>query len=180
MNSVFHDLYDHYHQDLFKFLIYLTRDRDLAEDLVQEVYVRVLKSYDRFKGNSSEKTWLFSIAKNVAVDHFRKQKTLKRRILERFEHTSEDILDPSKLPEEIILQSEEIRRVFACLSLCTLDQQMVIITRYIQEFSIEETAHILGWTKSKVKTTQHRALNVLREKLKNDETKEALFYEGNK
>ena len=71
-DSIFHRLYDTYHQDVFQFLIYLVKNRIVAEDLSHEVYVRVLKSYDRFQGRSSEKTWLFAIAKNVAIDYFRK------------------------------------------------------------------------------------------------------------
>ena len=66
-DSVFSRLYDEYHNDVFRFLIYLMRDRDQAEDLMHEVYVRVLKAYSGFEGKSSEKTWLFSIAKNVAI-----------------------------------------------------------------------------------------------------------------
>ena len=73
--SIFHRLYDEYHQDVFQFLIYLVKNRTVAEDLSHEVYVRVLKAYERFEGKSSEKTWLFSIAKNVAIDYFRKKCT---------------------------------------------------------------------------------------------------------
>jgi len=49
-DSVFHRLYDNYHQDVFQFLIYLVKNRQTAEDLVQEVYVRVLRAYSRFEG----------------------------------------------------------------------------------------------------------------------------------
>ena len=70
--SIFHRLYDEYHQDVFRFLVYLVKNRTVAEDLSHEVYVRVLKAYERFESKSSEKTWLFSIAKNVAIDYFRK------------------------------------------------------------------------------------------------------------
>lgn len=80
MDSVFNDLHQRYHRDLFQFLFYMVKSRELAEDLVQEVYIRVLKAYQNFEGNSSEKTWLFSIARNVAIDYFRKQKSWKKII----------------------------------------------------------------------------------------------------
>ena len=83
-DSVFHRLYDSYHQDVFQFLIYLVKNRQTAEDLVQEVYVRVLRAYSSFEGKSSEKTWLFSIAKNIAIDHFRKQAVQKEEIIRIF------------------------------------------------------------------------------------------------
>lgn len=162
MDSVFDDLYTNYHQDVFQFLFYMVKSKELAEDLVQEVYIRVLKSYDRFEGKSSEKTWLFSIARNVAIDSFRKQKGWKQRILEKFDWTEQQIRDDSPVPEDIAMQREEIQMIYRCLDLCTVDQKMVIIMRYIQELSISETAEALHWTESKVKTTQHRALKVLK------------------
>lgn len=162
MDSVFDHLYQKYHQDLFRFLFYMVKNKELAEDLVQEVYIRVLKAYDRFEGNSSEKTWLFSIAKNVAIDHFRKQKGWKKWLLEKLDFSATQISDQLPLPEELAQQREEIKLIYHCLDQCTVDQKMVIILRYIHELSISETAEALDWTESKVKTTQHRAIKTLR------------------
>ena len=91
-DSVFHRLYEQYHQDVFKFLIYLTRDRDHAEDLMHEVYVRVLRAYAGFEGKSSEKTWLFSIAKNVAIDHFRKNAVRKKHLFDKFDWEKSELV----------------------------------------------------------------------------------------
>ncbi len=165
MDSVFDELYQKYHHDVFQFLFYMVKNKEQAEDLVQEVYIRVLKSYGKFEGKSSEKTWLFSIARNVAIDFYRKQKGWKQRILEKFDWTTQQVKDELPLPQEIALQREEIRRMYQSLDHCTVDQRAVIILRYLQELSIAETAETLGWTESKVKTTQHRALNVLRNKM---------------
>ena len=57
------------------------------------MYIRVLKSYSKFQGNSSEKTWLFSIARNVAIDWFRKQKNWKQRLIDKFDWTEQQIKD---------------------------------------------------------------------------------------
>ncbi|OCA90970.1 RNA polymerase sigma factor SigX [Bacillus sp. FJAT-27225] len=162
MDSVFTDLYNKYHQEVFQFLFYMVRSKEQAEDLVQEVYIRVLRSYSRFEGKSSEKTWLFSIARNVAIDHFRKQKGWKQKLLEKFDWSTAQVRDHQPLPEEIALQREEIKGMFKSLDLCTHDQRAVIIMRYLNDLSIAETAKVLGWTESKVKTTQHRAIKVLK------------------
>ncbi|WP_044340136.1 RNA polymerase sigma factor SigX [Rossellomorea aquimaris] len=162
MDSVFEKLYSDYHQDVFQFLIYMVQNRQQAEDLVQEVYIRVLKSHERFEGKSSERTWLFSIAKNVAIDHFRKQKNWKNRILDKFDWSRNDVTDDAALPEEIAVAKEEIQVLYECLKMCSTDYRMVIIMRYLQELSIAETSEVLGWTESKVKTTQHRAIKWLR------------------
>jgi RNA polymerase sigma-70 factor, ECF subfamily len=165
MDSVFDDLYQKYHQDVFQFLFYLVRNKEHAEDLVQEVYIRVLKSYNRFEGRSSEKTWLFSIARNVAIDFFRKQKGWKQRIIEKFDWATLKAKDGDPIPEEMIVQKEEIRWVFNCLDHCTVDQRAVIVFRFMQDMTISETATALGWSESKVKTTQHRALKVLKSQM---------------
>jgi RNA polymerase sigma-70 factor, ECF subfamily len=162
MDSVFDELYQKYHQDVFQFLFYLVRNKEQAEDLVQEVYIRVLKSYNRFEGRSSEKTWLFSIARNVAIDFFRKQKGWKLRIIEKFDWATLKVKDGDPIPEEMIVQKEEIRWVYNCLDHCTVDQRAVIVLRFMQDMTISETATTLDWSESKVKTTQHRALKVLK------------------
>ncbi|MCM3690587.1 RNA polymerase sigma factor SigX [Neobacillus niacini] len=172
MEAIFNDLYKKYHYELFNFLFYMVQSKEQAEDLVQEVYIRVLKSYQHFKGESSEKTWLIAIARNVAIDFFRKQKGLNQRMINKVEMIDLPIRDESPLPEEMVFQSEDKKLMYHCLEKCTLDQKSVIILRYIQELSILETAQVLGWKESKVKTTQHRAIKQLKvymnEKLRQD------------
>lgn len=163
--QIFHRLYDHYHKDVFQFLIYLTKDRLTAEDLSHEVYIRAIKSYGSFRQDASEKTWLFAIAKNVAIDHFRKQKVRNQYGGDGFEWEKEQLISESPSPEYKTMLNEETRQVFDALELCTGDQKIVILLRYIQQMSIQETAEILNWTEAKVKTTQHRAIQRLRETL---------------
>ncbi|KMJ59795.1 MULTISPECIES: RNA polymerase sigma factor SigX [Bacillaceae] len=162
MNTVFQELYEKYHQDVYQFLYYMVNNKEQAEDLVQEVYIKVLRSYDRFEGKSSEKTWLFSIAKHVAIDSFRKHKGWKNKLLETFDWNKQQVRDHAPLPEEIALQNEQVQQMYRCLDKCKVDHRLVLVLRYIQALSIQETAQILGWTESKVKTTQHRALKVLK------------------
>lgn len=108
--SVFHRIYEEYHQDVYRFLIYLTKDRALSEDLLHEVYVRVLKSYGSFQGRSSERTWLFSIAKNVAFDHFRKANVRKKRTDDSYDWEIAQPADKGPTPEEAALHSDEMSR----------------------------------------------------------------------
>ncbi|MBD8070294.1 RNA polymerase sigma factor SigX [Bacillus sp. PS06] len=172
MNAVFQKLYEKYHHDVFSFLLYMVKNREQAEDLVQEVYIRVLKSYDRFEGKSSEKTWLFSIARHVAIDSFRKQKGWKQRIIDSFDWSKQQVQDVAPLPEEITIQNEQIQMMYTCLDKCSVDQRLVLVLRYIQSLSIAETAEALGWTESKVKTTQHRGLKVLKAHMEESGVKE--------
>ncbi|RCW64879.1 RNA polymerase sigma factor SigX [Saliterribacillus persicus] len=174
MKTTFEELYDKYHTDLYQFIFYMVKNKENTEDIVQEVYVKVLESYQTFKGDSSEKTWLFSIARHVTIDFFRKQQRKKKRILDFFNWSEkgESIPASQALPEEIAIQNEELKQVFLALDDCTEDQRSVIILRYIQSFSIKETASVLGWTESKVKTTQHRAISQLKEHIDTSTRKE--------
>ena len=164
-DSVFHRLYEQYHQDVFKFLIYLTRNRDHAEDLSHEVYVRVLRAYAGFEGKSSEKTWLFSIAKNVAIDHFRKNSVRRKHLYDKFDWEKSELVSTGILPDEMAVISEEMKELLKELDTCTGDQKMVIHMRYFHDLSIAESAEVLGWTEGKVKTTQHRAIKSLQKKI---------------
>ncbi|MCM3597000.1 RNA polymerase sigma factor SigX [Metabacillus idriensis] len=178
MEESFQRIYEKYHGDIFQFLFYMVKNREQAEDLVQEVYIRILKSYDSFEGRSSEKTWIFSIARHVAIDFFRKQKTLKQRILETFDWDRQQIKDLQPMPEEIAAQNEELQGIYRSLNSCTVDQRSVIILRYLQGLSIAETAAALGFTESKVKTTQHRALKALKQHLIDHNVREEGILKG--
>ncbi|WP_042223560.1 RNA polymerase sigma factor SigX [Oceanobacillus manasiensis] len=164
MKVVFDEIYDQYHQDLYQFVFYMVKDKQITEDLVQEVYLRVLKSSEGFRGESSIKTWLFSIARHVSLDYFRRKQRTRDRIAEYFNwgEKSHTLQDNQPLPDELVIKNEEIKKIYKYLDYCTVDQRSVLILRYIQSLSIQETADILNFTTSKVKTTQHRGLKVLK------------------
>lgn len=67
---------DRYGDALFHFTLARVKNREIAEDLVQETFLAAVKSQDRFKGRSSEKTWLFGILKHKVIDHYRKNKSI--------------------------------------------------------------------------------------------------------
>ncbi|MGP4041372.1 sigma-70 family RNA polymerase sigma factor [Gracilibacillus sp. D59] len=165
MKTTFEELYSKYHQDLFQFIFYMVKDKQQTEDIVQDVYIKVLTSYQNFKGESSEKTWLFSIARHVTFDYFRKLKRKRNKFLEFFNwgEEGEQIKSEQQEPEEYILLDDHRKQIYHCMEHCSNDQKQVIILRFIQDFNIKETAEILDWSSSKVKTTQHRALKVLQQ-----------------
>lgn len=176
MRDVFDRLYQEYHHSLFQYIFYMVRNRQVAEELVQEVYIKVMKSYDSFAGNSSEKTWLYSIARHIAIDHIRKQNRRTKRIFGLVDVTDHEnqLKHPDPLPDEILAQNESVKQLYEALNKCKEDQKQVVLLRYVQSLSIKETAEILGWSESKVKTTQHRAIKTLRQLLDNSSNREEL------
>ncbi|SDJ04482.1 RNA polymerase sigma factor SigX [Natribacillus halophilus] len=166
MDRTFDHLYEHYHQSIYQFIFYMVRDRHVAEELVQDVYIKVLGSYETFDGKSSEKTWLFSIAKHLAIDYIRRENRQKRKWFGTVvSNDNVDARDPAPLPEEVTVANDEVRAVYEALGTCSLAHRQVLILRFIESLSVKETATALGWSESKVKTTQHRALQQVKKKL---------------
>ncbi|MGE8207011.1 RNA polymerase sigma factor [Heyndrickxia sp. NPDC080065] len=162
------DWFDQYHQTIFKFIFMLTKDYQQAEDLTQETFYKAYKHYESFNRNSSEKTWLFSIAHNLTLDYLRKQKPI-RLIKELFQPQ----IDKCQLPENIVQLKESSREIYNVLSTLKEAHREVIILRKIKGFSISETAEILNCSEGKVKSTLHRGMLALEKKLKKKED----FYE---
>lgn len=153
------ELFELYADEIFRYARLMLRDDYLAEDLVQEVFIRVLRSWDKFREESNAKTWLWTIARNCLYDVFRKR---KRNSL----HFTEKALDDLQVttPFQSLIELEE--SIYALNE----NQRQVFILRCIQDLSVSDTASVLGWTEAKVKTTLHRAINQLKMTLQEPDT----------
>lgn len=141
----------------------MVRDYQQAEDLTHETFLKAYEKQASFKGASSEKTWLFRIAHNVTIDYIRKRKPI---IL--FKEILLHLKEVKEIPEEYVLIKESSYELYQAISSLKTDYRVVIILRKLKEFSIQETAAILGWTESKVKSTLFRALAALEKQLKKE------------
>ncbi|WP_075980142.1 RNA polymerase sigma factor [Bacillus massilinigeriensis] len=155
--------YDEHSKSVLSFILLMVKDYQQAEDLTHDTFVKAYLYYDSFKHYSSEKTWLFSIGHNLTVDFLRKRKptTFMKEIF----HLQKD---NRPLPEEIIQIKEESYELYKALGKIKDTYRKVIILRKIKGFSIEDTANILGWSESKVKSTLFRAIPVLKKQLKKE------------
>ncbi|WP_142303548.1 RNA polymerase sigma factor [Evansella halocellulosilytica] len=140
----------------------MTRDYQQSEDLTHDTYVKAYKNLASFKGKSSVKSWLFSIAHNVTIDYLRKRKAV--RLVKDTMWFTQKYDKP--LPEEIVQLNEDFKELHKALNELKASHRAVIIMRKIKGFSIKETCEILGWSESKVKSTLHRAMPALEKKLK--------------
>lgn len=153
IESWFHN----YSDDIYNYLVYYTGKRDV-DDLLQETFVKAMRFQHRFHGDSSEKTWLISIARRTALDYFRKQKKWvpwKKSFLK-----SKELVEKSS--EDIILQNEEQQELLALVNRLPRKKRDVVILRGIMELSAKESGRILGWKEARVNVTLHRALKDLR------------------
>lgn len=158
------EIYRHYYLDVYKFIICYSGNQNDSEDMTQEVFIRVLKNLSKYNYSASLKTWIFSIAKHVAIDHYRK--TRFTYILK--EGFFKQLISNEKGPIEYAEQNEFKNYVHETISKIKPNYRMVLILRGINEFSIKETAQILNYSEAKVKVVYHRALKELEQKLNGD------------
>lgn len=160
---------------LYRYTLSRIMDQKLAEDLVQETFLAALRAKDRFKGESSEKTWLFAILKNKIIDHFRK----KKRNQEDQTNFSLPFADsglfvghwikergPSPWSEDLkdVLESEDFKRIFTyCLSLLPPKFASVFSLKVVEELESDEVCKEMGITSSNLWVIMHRARLQLRE-----------------
>ena len=155
--------FDAYADDIYRFLIYYMSTPDV-EDLVQEVFIKAIDRYDSFQGNGSPKTWLITIARNLAIDEARRKKRQDwRRLIKTYEFNTQESPEKTQLANDMKLQLHQ--------AIFKLKQNYrdVIILRGIKELSVAETGEILKWSDKKVSLTFHRALKALKKKIEEGE-----------
>ncbi|BAH41951.1 MULTISPECIES: RNA polymerase sigma factor [Brevibacillus] len=147
-----------YSQDVYRFLVYYTGRTDI-DDLVQETFIRALKA---MQGTEVEnpKTWLFAIARNVAIDERRKAKLISWLPDIFLQH----LVSQDKTPEESLMLSENKRLLYEMINQLKSSYRDVLILRGIKGLSSKETAEVLGWTEAKVNLTLHRAIKAIQNK----------------
>lgn len=155
------ELYDRFAPRIYAYIYRRVGDPCLAEDLVGDVFVRVVQAIrSRRCWHTSFRAWLYRIAHNVVVDHYRrKQPILSDSLGEMWPPESKD--NPSTVVEDA-LENERLQRALCRL---TQGQQQVLVLRFGQGLTARETALVLKTTTGSVKATQHRAIAALRRML---------------
>ncbi|WP_232696770.1 RNA polymerase sigma factor [Brevibacillus daliensis] len=153
-------IYEEYYKEVYQFLLYFTGDRNNAEDLTQEVFLRVMDALPRFEQRSSLKTYILRIAKRVVYDDYRKKKvkTIFAGKWLMFFHSEEG------LPEEELQAKEDKKNVEKALQQIKPKYRTIIFLRGVKGYSIKETAEVIGCSEAKVKVDYHRAKKELRMK----------------
>jgi RNA polymerase sigma-70 factor (ECF subfamily) len=158
-----------YSNDIYQYFLYrLSSTHHDVEDLVQEVFIRALKGLHHFKGEAAPKTWLYSIARNVAIDALRKKKRDKWKWFLSFDNNPVREEGTDVTPEVLYFITEEQKDLITAIRSLKESYQEVLIMRGIKEMSVQETAAVLGWTENKVRSTLHRAKSALQAQLEGD------------
>jgi RNA polymerase sigma-70 factor (ECF subfamily) len=151
-------LFERHHVSLFEFLSWMTGDRTTAEDLVQDIFVRILKYRTTYREGSSFETWLFRIARNARADYFRTRQPLEPLAAEALERP-----EPGPGPmRRLEVDRERVRLKRALMQLREEQRELIVLARY-QGLAHQQIAALLGVEIGTVKVRIHRALRELRE-----------------
>lgn len=177
--SAFEQLIECYQRKIYNIALRIVGNYDDANDLAQEVLIRIFKSIGSFKQQSSFSTWIYRITTNVCLDEIRKRKN--RKVISLDEEIKLDdgemkrqIVSDDPLPEDMAEKSEMRKIVNDAINRLSEEHKIVIVLRDIQGFSYEEISQIIKCPEGTVKSRINRARQVLKNIL---QSKRELLYE---
>jgi RNA polymerase sigma-70 factor (ECF subfamily) len=166
------DLLDHliekYQHRLLRYLVYLTGRRELAEDFFQETWIRVLERGRQYDARHEFSTWLFTIARNLVIDHLRhKQPASLDSLADRDGSAPFDIPatgQPSAF--DATVQREQNEQISAGMRHIAAEYRETLVLRFQEGMSLEEIANVTGTPLGTVKSRIYRGLSALEPWLK--------------
>lgn len=152
-------LYERYKRRLFGYFYHMNKDAGLSEDLVQNVFVRVLKYKHTYTEESKFITWVFQIARNENYDHYKKHKKHQHKDIEVVAYHLNDAEDI----QQSIEASENKRILQRAMQQLTSEKREVLTLSKFKELKYKEVGEIIGCTEGAARTKVHRALQELKE-----------------
>ncbi|MDH5367858.1 MAG: RNA polymerase sigma factor [Cyclobacteriaceae bacterium] len=150
-------LYERYKGQLFGFFFNMNRDKDLSEDLVQNVFIRVIKYKHSFKGDGEFKTWLFHIARNANYDCYKKN---KRTETVRLDDTCQvQIVEDNNLAVE---KENNLQLLEKAIDKLDYDKKELLTMSKLKRMKYKEIGEVIGCTEGSVKVKVFRALKELK------------------
>ncbi len=151
------ELFERHHGRIYHFCRHMTGNEATSQDLVQEIFMRVLRYRGTFRSDSSFRPWLYRMARNACIDHFRRG----GRELPASDELPEPTSDEPSAAERLEV-GEDITRLRAALMRLPLDKREVLILSRFEFRKYSEIAELLGCSVGAVKVRVHRALKQLR------------------
>ena len=162
---------------VFRVLFSLVRDRDLADNLTQDCFLRAYQNRATFRGEASVETWLIRIAINLARDHARNRRlAFWRNILQPSspgtrETTEFELPDPGPSAEQALLVREQLAAAESVLKRISPQQRLAFSLRFFEEMTLEEIAKAMQLEVGTVKSHLFRAVSAVRNELKEQKQK---------
>jgi RNA polymerase sigma-70 factor (ECF subfamily) len=163
-------LIEQYQHRLLRYLVYLSGNRELAEDLFQETWIRVLERGHQYDGRHEFSTWLYAVARNLTIDYMRKKSPVSLDgLIEDEEHAPLEPADTRPTAWEVVQQHEQAQHIGTALIGIPAEYREAIVLRFQDGLALEEIAAVTGAPLGTVKSRLYRGLNLLMGKLEGTE-----------
>jgi len=150
-------LFERHHRGLFRYFVSMNRNRELSEDLVQDVFFRMLRYRASYDAKQSFTAWMYQIARNASVDQAQKRKGEVIGI----EEFTERRADPAPGPEQSAATTQDLRLLRTALDRLPADKREILILSRFEGMKYEELAGVLGCEVGTVKVRVYRAMRAL-------------------
>lgn len=151
-------LFERYNKRIFNFLARMTIDRALAEDLTQNVFLRIIKYRSTYRDGAKFQSWIYQVARNVFSDHYQTVKNKYQNFVD-----VEKISDHLPDSDEAEVQSEKELLLQRSMARLTHEQRELLVLTRFQHMKYEDVAELMDTTVVNIKVKVHRALIRLRE-----------------
>lgn len=162
----FETLFRKYQTYVYNIGLGMLSNSEDAADVTQETFLRLHRSLDSFRGDSSFSTWLYRVAVNLCITELRRKSRTRFQFLDDLAHDEEATLteDSGPTPDEAIALEEDRRVVHQVLRTLPPDYRAVMVLRHFQQLAYEEIAEVLGLSLSQVKTRLFRARKMFKDR----------------
>src|SRR5438067_11502995 len=170
--AAFAELVERFRRPMIAFMYRMARNQAVAEELAQEVFLRVYRSRQSYAAEAKFSTWLYRIATNLALNHIRDARNERAQAVASLDEPDEesgrtpDVADARLNVEQSILLSERMAAIRKCVETLPERQQAAVIMHKYQELDYREIARVLKMSESATKSLLFRAYETLREALK--------------
>lgn len=151
----FEDLVNAHKNVVFSLALRTLTNKQEAEEIAQDVFIKVFKSIQNFKGDSKFSTWLYRITYNCCLDHVRSKR--KKFIEIPVDERPMDFLDDTKNALAMMQKDEKKKRILACLNALSPEDSAILTLYYFEEKNLNEVAKILDCKANSAKVRLHRA-----------------------
>ena len=151
-------LFERYHKRLFNFLARMVLERSLAEDLTQNVFLRMIRYRNSYRTGLRFQSWIYQVARNVFSDHYQEHKN-KRSAFMDVDKIGDSIMDN----EEGKIKEEKDQLLQQSMALLNEEQRELLVLTRFQHMKYEEVAELMDTTVANIKVKVHRAIARLRE-----------------
>ena len=164
-SEAFRLIFERYSRPVISFVYDMVGDRDLAEELTQETFVRAYRNLRTMRTDTKLSSWLFGIAKNVARESLR-ARARNNHIVDLGDKSVLDISDHRPVPVDQLLSKELNELIRRSLNALDEDKRLVFVLKVFHQCSYEEIAGITGFSLGKLKTDLHRARAEMRQRIR--------------